>query len=493
MQTVSFDPIDQLVGQAEPDSLMLMRFSGPVKALVAAKRRLTVRNKSVAWGLAKYKKTLKKWSDRPAPTDPEQAAALVAKLLDLTSKIADLESRLVERFYAENDDGSVTAPAGYWFLAGQTDGSHINDTIRPVPIDGMRPYQIELLTELMRYKRATGVLATGLGKSLVIAALCRSAHQAGKRCIVVVPTADLVRQSVDTIKRYVDKTTGAGGGRQPVMGSDVLVTTAASAMKWVADYDVVIIDESHHSPAATWMELLGGAERATHCYNLTATAFRSDGLDMAIHGFGGPVVYQRDAKWGIENDWLCRPKIYCAEVMPHAFGKPFMVRDVVPSAKAYRLLGQHPDVLAAAKKWLVNALKAKRRVMVLFKTIPAGEAFKAVCSDVIQFEVAHSQYRKPLADFRAGTIDVLVSNDRLVGEGIDIPDCDALLLLTQHSSPVITYQALGRVLRKSPGKKDAIIIDISVTGYTQFEQARHKRAEVYVDILDGKPPIMVNG
>jgi superfamily II DNA or RNA helicase len=120
--------------------------------------------------------------------------------------------------------------------------------------------------------------------------------------------------------------------------------------------------------------------------------------------------------------------------------------------------------------------------MVLFRTVAAGEAFVQVCRPELDLGVASSKFRKPLADFRSGTSQVLISNDKLVSEGIDVPNANLLIQVIQNSSDIITSQALGRVLRKSEG--DAIVIDVTVSGYAQFDRAQNARASVYASITD---------
>lgn len=60
--------------------------------------------------------------------------------------------------------------------------------------------------------------------------------------------------------------------------------------------------------------------------------------------------------------------------------------------------------------------------------------------------------------FRAGRIRVLTNVD-MVGEGFDLPDCDALIIATRTASFPRYRQWCGRVLRPAPSKQRAIIID----------------------------------
>lgn len=61
------------------------------------------------------------------------------------------------------------------------------------------------------------------------------------------------------------------------------------------------------------------------------------------------------------------------------------------------------------------------------------------------------------ADTEENTCRIL-SNVRCLSEGVDVPALDAVLFLTPRSSQVDVVQSVGRVMRKSPGKKRGYVI-----------------------------------
>ena len=52
----------------------------------------------------------------------------------------------------------------------------------------------------------------------------------------------------------------------------------------------------------------------------------------------------------------------------------------------------------------------------------------------------------------------ILSNARCLSEGIDVPGLDAVLFMTPRNSHVDIVQAVGRVMRKAPGKQYGYII-----------------------------------
>jgi superfamily II DNA or RNA helicase len=477
----------------------IVRVTGPETAMDELRDYLTVENKGIGFQLMRAYKAMKYYAE---VADQEKATLgciqpRTGKMLgENKAIIKELEPKKSVKFF-EDIEGEMLMPAGFWFLTGNREQDyHLNTDIpRKVFIPGLRLYQEELVLELLKYKRATGVLATGLGKTRVIAALAVAAAQADKRTFVVVPTDYLVGQLTDTMKEYHDSVTSAGGGRHSKLGTDIFVCTAQSAQKHIGPFDVIIIDESHHSPADTWADLIAAADKSTHIYNLTATAFRADGMDLGIHAFGGPVVYSKSVRWGIANGFLSPLEVNIKEFR---FRQP-PVRENALATSAYSKMVGNPHVLSWVCEQLQAALGKDKKCILLFKTLKMANKFKKLAKGRVEFSIASAEFKKPLRDFCDGKTQLLVATDRLVSEGIDVKDADVLFLLTENSSDVITYQSVGRVLRIAEGKPKAVVIDVAVTIkeplsdprsgnkpalFRQFNNALLKRTIVYNDMTD---------
>lgn len=493
MKRITFDSIPGARGRLESNLELTIWPPSPDDL----KKKLTVTNKSVQWKIKRAKRTVGIYSEKlanmdlvGAPTDSESYVSHQAKVADAEAVIKGLEGSVKEQLYSDNGDGSFSVPAGFWWLCESIEGNaHRNTDIQPfiLPRAYDRPYQVEALTELYKYRRATLELATGLGKSILIASVALAAVKADKRVMIVVPTEYLVGQMYKQLKELHDNTTAIGGDyKHARLGWDIMVITVNSAMKFIDQPDVIIADEAHHAPARTWQEMLCSAPQATHVYNFTATAFRTDGMDLAIHAFGGPIVYSRDVKWGIDQGWLSKVHIFQVWVHPtDVTGNKLHFGEYTFAQRAYKRLLAADEPLSLAKEKLLVALSRGRRAMVIFKTVKAAQVFKQFCAPEADFIVAHankklSKFPKlPLKRFNDGVTNILCACSQLVAEGIDIPSANMLILTTQNSSDITTLQMIGRILRKSPGKVDAVVLDIVVKGYDQFERAGNKRLALY--------------
>lgn len=498
MARIKFNKVPNLRGKLET-SLTLRLFPKDSSELAKIKKMLTVKNKSVQYNLNRAQKArtrdsqrLQGLKDLNTPEDLPIYQKLVLKIEGLDREIIDLQGRVIETYY-EEDFGTLLVPAGFWWLCETIDGNaHYNRTLDKFYLPELRPYQVECLDEMYKYSRATVELFTGAGKSKVIASVALAGVKSNKRVVIVVPTEYLVGQMYKQLKAMHPKTTALGGEYKHVApGWDILVTTVNSASKIIDEAEVLLFDESHHAPCETWLNLATSAVKATNVYNFTATAFRADGLDLAIHAFGGPIVYSKDAKWGLDNKWLCPLKVIQIRMQPRkSDGSPMFFNDMVMAQRAYSALATNSDVMKYTKDRLQAALEKNHRVICLFKTVKAAMYFKKWCKGMLDFGVAHADKKisknpkYPLHQFNKGETNLLVACDKLVGEGVDIPDSSLLLLLTQHTSDITTLQVVGRILRLAEGKEKAIVLDIALGGYAQFARAANKRLSIYRYLTD---------
>ena len=98
--------------------------------------------------------------------------------------------------------------------------------------------------------------------------------------------------------------------------------------------------------------------------------------------------------------------------------------------------------------------------------------------------------RKNLLDWikaepEAGTCRIL-SNVRCLSEGVDVPSLDAVLFLSPRNSQVDVVQSLGRVMRKSPGKKYGyIILPVAIPANKRADEVLNdnKRYRVVWEVL----------
>jgi len=117
-----------------------------------------------------------------------------------------------------------------------------------------------------------------------------------------------------------------------------------------------------------------------------------------------------------------------------------------------------------------RSIKDSQKITRLFSDIIEEYRQTHPTEDILQCEVNHvdgtqnSLQRNQKLDWlkadtsNAGNICRILSNARCLSEGVDIPALDAVMFLTPRNSVVDVVQSVGRVMRKSEGKKYGYII-----------------------------------
>ncbi|MCY4213015.1 MAG: DEAD/DEAH box helicase family protein [Gammaproteobacteria bacterium] len=137
----------------------------------------------------------------------------------------------------------------------------------------------------------------------------------------------------------------------------------------------------------------------------------------------------------------------------------------VTEGKALEQPGKLPRTLAFANsiersKWYARALKESEVLRATTRRLWAGRAMKVVANhlDASSSALQRNQELRALANAdREGECRV-VCNVKLFTEGVDIPSLDAVAFLDPRDSQVDVVQAVGRVMRKAPGKRFGYII-----------------------------------
>jgi superfamily II DNA or RNA helicase len=335
----------------------------------------------------------------------------------------------------------------------------------------LREYQAEGL-EAIRALIARGVkrvlrqLPTGGGKTVEFCTMVRGAAAKGKRCLVVVHRLELLEQTcakLEELARWSGDLNIRYGvicaGFTPRRFEPIQVATIQTLVHRLADYDfdLIILDECHHAPSATYMRALAAYPRAK-VVGVTATPCRMDGkglADLFDELVLGPSVAELT-----EGGHLAPADVYAPSVIDTK-GVTVERGDFVKSELSEAV--DRPTITG-------DAIQHYRRYA---DGLPAI----AFCVSVAHAEHVAAQFRaagyqalrvdgKSPKDFRRGAIaalargelDVLTSCE-IISEGVDVPVVGCGIMLRPTKSLGLALQQMGRILRPHPGKGRAIILD----------------------------------
>lgn len=313
-------------------------------------------------------------------------------------------------------------------------------------------------------------MATGGGKTVFTARLVRRTIDAGGRVGVVMHRNELVEQ-------WADALANVGIGRNDigalVAGREVLpalpahlisVQTLARRLErpGIDEPDLLVTDEAHHSAAAKYRDIYAMWPNATRL-GLTATPARLDGLGLSPiydHLVTGPTVSEL-IEWGKthEKGGLADYRILQLPVMDRELPRTRGDFRKGPTEAA----ASKPRIMArVATVWRQHA--TDRRTLVFAVSRRHGRLLTASLNQAGAYaeflDGTHSAIdrRNTLDRFRQGTTNALVTVDLLI-EGFDVPAADCAILARPTESVVVHLQQCGRVLRRSPDDRDALILD----------------------------------
>jgi superfamily II DNA or RNA helicase len=339
----------------------------------------------------------------------------------------------------------------------------------------LRDYQADLLDRLQDLwatgtRRVLLQLATGGGKTICLATVIDRALATGQTCLVVVHREELLTQTIAKIEAITGQAAGIiKAGHRPNHDSPVQVASVQTLVNRLDQYpsfDVLILDECHHSNSATWAKVTQYFSNSL-LLGVSATPVRMDGsgfrdvFDVLISGVSMAEL--------IDQGHLSRFKYYAPANGLNLDGLRTRAGDF--TRESIEAANSAIEVAADSLKAYEDYLWGKQTLIFAVSVAHSREIASSFSAQGIPS--AHLDGRddpqlraSTMEAFRTGAIRVLC-NCALFTEGLDVPGIDAVILARPTKSLGLWLQMVGRALRPSPGKDHAIIIDLG-ENWTRF-------------------------
>jgi superfamily II DNA or RNA helicase len=351
-----------------------------------------------------------------------------------------------------------------------------------------RSYQSEAVAAWLRAgARGLVELPTGAGKTVVaFDAIARL----GVRTLIVVPTIELLRQwRSEVIARLgvLEEQVGIVGGGDRRTGPITVITydSAALPRRRLAGYGLIVFDEAHHLPAASYRGIVAKAG-APWRLGLSATLQRADGLHADLEALVGPIVYSRTAEElaadrhiaaykerRIFVDLTPEEEVRYAALLAEWRWYLATHRAMLGGGDLFQALIQRSGYDPAARRALrahhearLIALNAAAKIAEIERLLQRHATDKVIIFSeytdlvdrissmlllpAITYRTAPRERRAILEGFRAGELTKLVTG-RVLNEGVDVPDANVAIVASGSASMREYVQRLGRVLRPKPG------------------------------------------
>ena len=352
----------------------------------------------------------------------------------------------------------------------------------------LRPYQAESVDAVFRYWQQGGGnplvdLATGLGKSVVIASLTQQvlSRWPDMRVIVAVHVRELVEQNFMAMVRLWPEAGGMIGINSAGLGrrdrrSQILFASIQSIFRddhfSLGQRDLVLIDEAHLVPKSgdgmyrTFIDRLRAQTPDLRVAGFTATPFRLDSgrLDQGNDRLFDEIVYSYDIGAGIRDGWLSPliSKASAIEIDVSGVGK--RGGEFIPGA--LEAAADKADLTATAASEIVG-FGANRRSWLIFCSgvehayhVRDAIRTRGVHAETVTGETPAAERAGLIRQFREGKLRCL-TNAQVLTTGFDAPGTDMIVFLRPTLSTGLYLQMVGRGVRKADGKGDCLVLDFA--------------------------------
>lgn len=301
-----------------------------------------------------------------------------------------------------------------------------------------------------------GVAAPGSGKTILALELLR---RYSKSTAVIVHKDFLMNQWHERIKQFLPSAkVGFCQQDQCDTGNefDIVICMVQSVArrdygeKFLSSFGLLILDEGHRMGSEFWSSVLFKFN-AKAVMMLSATPERKDGMQelQYLHCCEPTVIIS-------EPDMLPRIETRITGVtLPD---KKFRWNGKPNWARMINALTEHERRNTLIGNDILKAAKSGRKILVISERLDQlawlGKYITSISPEIKygDYTGGHSQEELNLA----AQNDVIFATFQLVTEGLDIPKLDVLIVASPRGDLI---QAVGRILRSFPDKKEPIVVD----------------------------------
>ncbi len=371
-----------------------------------------------------------------------------------------------------------------------------------------RKHQTQAL-EAWQNNQCRGVTALPTGAGKTILAVMAIAH-IQRSTLILVPTIDLLSQWCSTLERFFDIPIGMlGGGEHNIR--EITVSTYDSALlniEFIGNkFAFLIADECHHLPSPE-NRLCAAMSIAPFRLGLSATPELNDEYTLVMRDLLGETVCNisiTELSGTVLSPYTTK-KIFLElsgeEKLLYTqhrntytgFLRRYSINPSSPGGWAEFLIAssRYPGGKEAlhsfmTQRYIARAGKAKLQAVADLLVKHAGERIIIFTADndaaysigrtftlpVLTHHTKAAERKNFLDKFRSGCYPVLVTS-KVLNEGVDVPDAAVGIIVSGSGSVREHVQRLGRILRPSPGKMQAVLYEL-ISANTSEESISDRR------------------
>jgi len=337
-----------------------------------------------------------------------------------------------------------------------------------------RDYQLSTFVHSVRKRRALLLSPTASGKSMMIYLIARYYRDIhNKKTLIIVPTTSLVHQMTSDFEDYGLEENSVhkimGGLEKTSENHSIFVSTWQSIHKlpktWFDQFGLVVGDEAHLFKAASLTSIMHKLNKCVYRFGFTGTLDGTLTNKLVLEGIFGPVKQVTTTAKLIDKKYLAGFTIkalvlkYPDEIKKQMSGLDYQTEiDYIVTNKK-------------RNKFIKNlALSLEGNTLLLFQFV---EKQGKVLYDLIKEEIKDRN-----VFFISGKVDadkreeirklieteknsIIVASFGTSSTGINIKNLHNIIFASPSKARVRNLQSIGRVLRKSETKTNAVLYDIA--------------------------------
>lgn len=347
-----------------------------------------------------------------------------------------------------------------------------------------RDYQIETAYNILKFRKCLAELATSAGKTLIsfltVAYMLEKGH--AQRILFIVPNVSLVVQAHEDFHEYNYKNRidlriqQIFAGQEVKKNKNIIIGTYQSLIKkdaaYFAEFDAVIVDETHKAKGASIKEILGKCVNAKYRFGLSGTIPKDGTLDkLTLMSQTGPVISEVKASFLQEQGHIaqCVVKViemnYATQKQRTAFME--LAQNRYENKDVFSLEQNFVITNDARLNFISNVIsRVPRNSLVLFHRIEHGQRLYEKLRQESNKRVFYvdggtasdirEEYKKKM---EAGEEIVIVASFGTFSTGISIKKIHNIFFTESFKSEVIIRQSIGRGLRQHHSKDKVLIVD----------------------------------
>jgi len=339
------------------------------------------------------------------------------------------------------------------------------------------PEQLEIVDSAVKFHRGTISAVTGFGKSISMALLVNALQV---RTLIVVPNLTLKKQLTESFINIFGK-----------LDNITIENIDSSKLKKANNYDMLIIDEAHHSASKTY-RLLNKTSWKNIYYRFffTGTAFRSrEEENILLESIAGQLIYSIDYHKAVEKGYIVPVEFYYYDTS--SLSKVSRGQyEGLPWAKVYNTLVVNNNRLNDTVASIVQSLSSNGiSTLVLVKEIKHGEIISELAR--LQFANGESDDSEDIIRFfNEGKLKAIVGTTGVVGEGVDTKPSEFIIIAGLGKSKNQLIQQIGRGIRKFKGKESCKVIIFLNNDHKWLKSHFKEQCKIIRDIYGAEPVLL---